>query len=243
VVDKGEPDPVARVRTIQKPVYYVSEVLHKAKARYLETHKLIYAILIASRKLRHYFQVHRVVVVTSYPLRAILHNSNATSNVAKWAAELAEFQLDFQPRHAVKSQILADFIAEWTPSPSNSGGPDLNAGPPELEVRTPVFTEPHWTLFFDGSVRKQWAGAGVVLIDPNGDQLKYMVHLEFKATNNMAEYEALIFGLTEALSMGVRQLLVKGDSQLIIKLVRGDLKGSMDQEGGELGLFQFLKHN
>ena len=123
VVDKGEPDPVARVWTIQKPVYYVSEVLHEAKARYLEMHKLIYAILIASRKLHHYFQAHRVVVVTSYPLRA----------------------------------ILADFIAEWTPSPSNSGGPDLNAGPLEPEVRTPVFTEPHWTLFFDGSVRKQWA--------------------------------------------------------------------------------------
>ena len=83
MVDKGEPDPVARVRTIQKPVYYVSEVLHEAKARYLETHKLIYAILIASRKLRHYFQAHRVVVMISYPLRAILHNSNATGNIAK----------------------------------------------------------------------------------------------------------------------------------------------------------------
>ena len=124
---------------------------------------------------------------------------------------MAEFQLDFQPRHAVKSQILADFIAEWTPSPSNSGGPDLNAGLPKPEVRTPVFTEPHWTLFFDGSAREKWAGAGVVLIDPNGDQLKYMVHLEFKATN-MAEYEALIFGLIQTLSLGVRQLLVKGDS-------------------------------
>ena len=89
MVDKGEPDPVARVRTVQKPVYYISEVLHEAKARYLETHKLIYVILIASRKLRHYFQAHRVVVVTSYPLRAILHNSNATGNIAKWAAELA----------------------------------------------------------------------------------------------------------------------------------------------------------
>ena len=83
MVDKGEPDPVARARTIQKPVYYVSEVLHEAKARYLGTHKLIYAILIASRKLRHYFQADRVVVVTSYPLTAILHNSNATGNIVK----------------------------------------------------------------------------------------------------------------------------------------------------------------
>ena len=71
--------------------------------------------------------------MTFYLLRAILHNSNAMGNIAKWAAELAEFQLDFQPRHAVKSQILVDFIAEWTLSPSNSGGPDLNAGPPELK--------------------------------------------------------------------------------------------------------------
>jgi ribonuclease HI len=62
----------------------------------------------------------------------------------------------------------------------------------------------------------------VVLIDPSGDQVKYMVHLEFKATNNMAEYEELIFGLLAALSLGIHQLLVKGDSQLIIKQVRGE---------------------
>jgi hypothetical protein len=62
----------------------------------------------------------------------------------------------------------------------------------------------------------------VVLVDPNGDQVKYMVHLEFKATNNMAEYEALIFGLSAALSLGICQLLVKGDSQLIIKQVCGE---------------------
>jgi ribonuclease HI len=77
-------------------------------------------------------------------------------------------------------------------------------------------------LFFDGSARQQGGGAGVVLIDPSRDQVKYMVHLEFKATNNMAEYEALIFGLSAALSLGICQLLVKGDSQLIIKQVRGE---------------------
>jgi len=90
---RGGPDPAMRSRTVQKPVYYVSEVLHEAKARYFETHKLLYAILIASRKLRHYFQTHKVVVVTSHLLRAILHNSNATGNIAKglWS------WLDFQP--------------------------------------------------------------------------------------------------------------------------------------------------
>jgi hypothetical protein len=66
--------PATGVRTVQRPVYYVSEVLHEAKARYLETHKLLYDVLVASRKLHHYFQAHRVVVVTTFPLRAILHN-------------------------------------------------------------------------------------------------------------------------------------------------------------------------
>jgi len=84
VVKNSEPDPAARVRTTQKPVYYISEVLHETKVRYLEMHKLIYAILIASRKLCHYFQAHRIIVLTSYPLRAILHNSNATGNITKW---------------------------------------------------------------------------------------------------------------------------------------------------------------
>jgi ribonuclease HI len=62
---------------------------------------------------------------------------------------------------------------------------------------------------------------GVILLTLHGDQIKYMVHLDFKATNNMAEYEALLFGLSTTLSLGVRQLLVKGDSQLIVKQVKG----------------------
>jgi hypothetical protein len=122
-------EPASGARTVQKPVYYISEVLHEAKTRYLETHKLLYAVLVASRKLRHYFQAHRVVVVTSFPLRAILHNSIATSNIAKWPAELAKFQLDFQPRHSIKSQVLADFIVEWTLPPCAPGARTLIRAP------------------------------------------------------------------------------------------------------------------
>jgi hypothetical protein len=114
--------PPRRAWTIQRPMYFISEVLHEAKTRYLEVHKLLYAILIASRKLRHYFQAHRISVVTSYPLRAFLRNPNVTGNIAKWAAELAEFELDFVPCHAVKSQVLADFRVDWTPSASPPRG-------------------------------------------------------------------------------------------------------------------------
>jgi hypothetical protein len=137
-------------------------------------------------------------VVTSYPLRVILRNPNATGNIAKWAVELAKFELDFVLCHAVKSQVLADFIVDWTPSASPLGGPEDS----DPEPRAPVFTGPHWTLFFDGSSRKQGGSVGVVLLALHGDQIKYMVHLDFKATNNMAEYETLLFGLSTALSLG-----------------------------------------
>jgi hypothetical protein len=73
-----------------------------------------------------------------------------------------------------------------------------------LEVKALVFTEPHWTLFFNGSLHKQVVKAGVLLLTPDGDQFMYMVHLDFKATNNMTKYEALIFRLSTALSLGVR---------------------------------------
>jgi hypothetical protein len=102
-----------------------------------------------------------------------------TRNIAKWAAELAEFELDFIPHHAVKSQVLADIVADWTTPPCPLGGLDVN-----------------------GSSRKQGAGAGVLLLALSGEQFKYMVHLDFKATNNMAEYEALIFGLSTAYPLG-----------------------------------------
>jgi hypothetical protein len=65
-------------------------------------HKLLYIVLIASSKLRHYFQAHKISVVTLYPLKVMLHNPNATENIAKWAAELAEFKLDFLPHYAIK---------------------------------------------------------------------------------------------------------------------------------------------
>jgi hypothetical protein len=128
------PNRLGRVRTVQRPVYYISEVLHEAKTRYLEVNKLLYAVLIASRKLRHYFQAHKISVVSSFPLRAVLHNPNTTGNIAKWAAELAEFELDFVPLHAVKSQVLADFVVNWTPPASHPGACAAMGQSPELRL-------------------------------------------------------------------------------------------------------------
>jgi hypothetical protein len=220
--EPGNLGPATETRTVQKPVYYVSEVLHEAKARYLETHKLLYAILVASRKLHHYFQAHKVVVMTSFPLRAILYNPNAIGNIAKWAAELAEFQLDFQPRHTIKSQVLADFIVEWTPPPC--------APRARTSLRTPhlrsagVRSSPSPTRRFSSTdppasrvPAREWSS----LTQAETSCSMWCVS-NSRPPPTWREYEALIFGLSAALSLGVRQLLVKGDSQLIIKQVCGE---------------------
>jgi hypothetical protein len=139
--------------------------------------------------------------------------------VVKWAIELAEFDLHFEPRHVIKSQILADFIAEWTPvdEPVPSNVPFSLPG--EEEDPNADIRGGHWVMHFDGSLNLQGAGAGVTLTSPNGDVLKYVVRLDFRATNNMAEYEGLLAGLRAAAGMGIRRLLVLGDSQLVVNQV------------------------
>ena len=105
-------------------------------------------MLVTSQKLVHYFQAHPILVVTSFPIGDILHNRDATKRIAKWAVELGSFEHSFQPRTAIKSQALIDFIAEWT------------------RTQTPAITEKleYWTMYFDRSLMIEGAGAIIVLI-------------------------------------------------------------------------------
>jgi hypothetical protein len=98
----------------QALVYFVSEVLSPSKKNYTELEKVLYVVLMASRKLRHYFQAYHIFVPSSQPLKDIMRNIEATGSIGKWAAELNEFTIDYVHRSSIRSQALADFIADWT---------------------------------------------------------------------------------------------------------------------------------
>ena len=85
------------------PVYYISEVLSESKIRYPHVQKLLYALLITSRKLRHYFDEQKIIVVTDFPLGDILRNRDATGCISKWVIELGALNIEFTPRKAIKS--------------------------------------------------------------------------------------------------------------------------------------------
>jgi hypothetical protein len=88
---------------VQRPVYYISEVLLDSKIRYLHVQKLFYALLITSRKLWYYFDSHKIMLVTDFPLKDILHNRDATGRISKWAVEFEALNVDFTPHKAIKS--------------------------------------------------------------------------------------------------------------------------------------------
>ncbi|GAA0159957.1 hypothetical protein LIER_16621 [Lithospermum erythrorhizon] len=109
---------------VQWPVYYVSRLLRGAETRYPLTEKLVFALMVAARKLKPYFESRLVEVITDQPLRKILENPTRSGPMVKWALELSEFELRYKPQTDIKAQSLADFMVECTHGPAD-GEPEL----------------------------------------------------------------------------------------------------------------------
>ena len=105
---------------VQKPVYYTSLALRGAEGRYPLIEKLAFALITASRKLRHYFQAHVINVMMDHPLKKAMNKLEAAGRLIQWDVKLSEFDIRYQPRNAVKAQALVDFIAEFTPNYDDS---------------------------------------------------------------------------------------------------------------------------
>ena len=191
-----------RDQEVQLPVYYINKTLVDIETRYLPLTKLVLALIYATRKLPHNFQVHTIYVLTEYPLQSLLKRSDFIGQIAKLGTRLGSFDIRYKPRSSVKGQVLADFVVEL--SPRN-----------EMEIIRHVDCHP-WRVFVDDASSAMGAGTRIVIITREEIRLEHSFRLGFRASNNEAKYEPLLAGLRAILDMGAREVEIYSDSWLVV---------------------------
>ncbi|GJS31607.1 reverse transcriptase domain-containing protein [Tanacetum coccineum] len=192
------------------PIYFVSKALRGPELNYTPMEKLVLALVHASKCLKRHFQAHPIIVITDQPIHQILSRLEVAERLPKWSIKLGEYAIHYKPRVLVKGQILADFIVE---RPKEDSSNTLMEEKDELPKP--------WILFTDGSSYTDGSGAGLILTNPEGMEFTYALRFRFDATNNEAEYEALIVGLRIAEQIGVKNLQANVDSRLVANQVNG----------------------
>jgi len=139
--------------------------------------------------------------MTDLPIRKVLQKPDVAGRMAQWAVELSEFDIHYEPR----GLINANFVVELSSIATHQEGADFR-----------------WVLSVDGSSNQQGSGAGVILEGPDGLLIEQALRFAFKASDNQAEYEALIAGMLLAKEIGANGLLAKSDSLLVTDQVTGE---------------------
>ncbi|XP_015970505.1 uncharacterized protein LOC107493980 [Arachis duranensis] len=183
-------------------MYFTSKVLQGPELKYQKLEKFAYSLVVASRRLRPYFQAHTIKVRTNQPMKQVLQKMDIAGRMVQWVIELFEFDLKYEARMAIKAQYLTDFLAEY-------------AGDQEEKSTT-------WELYVDGSSNKVGSGAGIILVSEGGTQIEVSLKFEFPASNNQAEYEALIAGLKLAEEVGATKVMIFSDSQVVTSQINGE---------------------
>ncbi|KAK3010023.1 hypothetical protein RJ639_010986 [Escallonia herrerae] len=166
---------------------------------------------------------HTIIVLTDQPLRKVLLRAEASGRLVNWSVELGEFDIEYKPHTTIKVQALADFIVKCT----------LPEEPPQLVIST---TPDPWNLYVDGSSALGSIGAGLILISPEGFTIEYTLRFGFQASNNEAEYEALLVGIRLAHALKVDSLSIHSDSQLVVNHVLGDYEARDERMAQYLNL-------
>ncbi|RDY05175.1 Retrovirus-related Pol polyprotein from transposon 17.6, partial [Mucuna pruriens] len=181
----------------QKPVYFTSRVLQGPERRYQKIEKAALAVVVASRRLRPYFQSYSIIVRTDLPIKQVLRKPDLAGRMVAWSIQLSEFDISFEGRGHIRAQVLADFVNELSPKDRPTEG------------------DGEWYLSVDGSTNQAGSGAGVILEGPGGILVEQSLHFNFKASNNQAEYEALLAGMRLARELEAKILTAKSDSRLV----------------------------
>ncbi|CAL8163112.1 unnamed protein product [Prunus armeniaca] len=181
-------------------IYYVSRQLTGAEMRYPKTELSCLALVYAAQRLRHYFLAHKLhLIVKSDPVRYLLTRPVLSGRLARWLLQLSEFDITCTTPKAIKGQAVIDMLALFPEVKKSTISKEVLGELPEM-VAVVIEAEP-WTLYFDGSSTLKGGGAGVVLVNPEGQATTLSFKLNFSCTNNTAEYEVFIIGMSTAREM------------------------------------------
>ncbi|XP_050369176.1 uncharacterized protein LOC126787313 [Argentina anserina] len=201
-------------KKIEHAVYYLSQTLLEAETRYSRIERLCLALYFAGTKLRHYMLSFTTVVVAQTDLvKYMLTRPMLRGRIGKWILVLSEFFLQYTPLKALTGQAVSEFLLHH---PISEDIEDQNL------VVSFVHTQP-WVLYFDGSSPDHLSRAGVALVNPSIARHWYSFQLEWKCTNNQAEYETIIIGLELLLDLEVIEVEVLGDSLQVINQLKAQL--------------------
>uniref|UniRef100_A0A2N9GRD8 RNA-directed DNA polymerase n=1 Tax=Fagus sylvatica TaxID=28930 RepID=A0A2N9GRD8_FAGSY len=191
----------------ERPIYYVSRALKDAETRYSGAERACLALIYASQRLRHYFLAHKIQLITkSHPIRSLLHRPVLSGRLAQWLLQLSQYEITTETPTAIKSQAIADLLAQFPGEDSSSISHEV---PGEIgEALLADLADSTWTLKFDGSSTSSSSGAGIVLAREDGKTIAKSFKLDFPCSNNASEYEAYITGLVIAHEMGIKHLRV-----------------------------------
>jgi hypothetical protein len=203
---------IRRKKIQADPSVFFSEALSGSKIFYSELDKIAYVVVMAARKLRHYFEGHRIRVITNQPLNNLFANKEASTRIIKWGAELSEYIIDFERKSAIKSQVLADFVVDWTSRTHNFGE----------EILIP------WIVQCDGAWSHKGVGISAIVTSPTGVVIRYAARLIFAKeehlTNNTTEYEALLLALRKMKALGQQNFITRTDSTVIQEHIEKESK-------------------
>ncbi|XP_030922888.1 uncharacterized protein LOC115949742 [Quercus lobata] len=208
---------------LQKPVYYVSKSLHETEVRYLPFEKAILVVVHTTRKLPHYFQTYTVVVLTQLPLKSVLRTADYTGRIAIWSTILGAFDIKYMPRTSIKGLVLANLVVEFAEPPVEIVAEERNTDGKSVGVIS-IPGPPCWKVYVDGAANQRGSGVGLVLVSPEKTIIEKYLRLGFSATNNEAEYEALLQGMAMVQKMGGKTVEMFSNLRLVVGQVKGELE-------------------
>ncbi|XP_026377746.1 uncharacterized protein LOC113272052 [Papaver somniferum] len=195
-------------KEVDQPIYFISKTLTSAEKNYSKIEKMVLSLVYATQKLRSYFHAHTVTVITKAPIESVLDHADRDGRISKWGAQIKQFGIKYQSQTAIKTQAVADFLADF-PLDNTDEIEEIPGLEDELEECPKLLRSENprrWEVFVDGSCNSEGSGIGMVFTTPTGRRIVYSLRLEFPATNNIIEYEAVIHALHVIIVLGISEV-------------------------------------